>query len=180
MTSPKSEVRDFYRGKTVLVTGTTGFVGKVLLEKMIRAFPDIKRIYLMIRPRPNLTLAQRVHESIFSTQLFEPLYNERKDLDAWIKEKVIPIEGDLVLKGLGIKPDVRARLVEEVNVILNSAASVNFMEPLRDALQHNYFGSLRILDLAHECKHLISMVHVSSAYVNVNQKPYSLVPEALI
>jgi fatty acyl-CoA reductase len=51
----------------VLVTGTTGFVGKVLLEKMIRSFPDIKRIYLMIRPRPNITLAQRVHESIYST-----------------------------------------------------------------------------------------------------------------
>lgn len=170
-----SEVRDFFRGKTVLVTGTTGFVGKVLLEKMIRAFPDIKRIYLMIRPRPNITLAQRMHESIFSTQLFEPLFSERQDLLAWIKEKVIPIEGDLVLKGLGIKPEVRARLVDEVNIILNSAASVNFMEPLRDALQHNYFGALRMQDLAHECKHIESMVHVSSAYVNVNQRSGSVV-----
>lgn len=85
-----------------------------------------------------------------------------------------------MLKGLGIKPEIRAVLIEEVNVILNSAASVNFMEPLRDALQHNYFGALRILDLAHECKNLVSMVHVSSAYVNVNQPSFSTVPEALM
>ena len=56
MNSEKSEIRNFYRGKTVLVTGTTGFVGKVLLEKLIRTFSDVKCIYLMIRPRPNITL----------------------------------------------------------------------------------------------------------------------------
>lgn len=44
------------------------------------------------------------------------------------------IKGDLVLEGLGIKPDVRKKLVEEVDIILNTAASINFMEPLRDAL----------------------------------------------
>jgi len=77
MTSTTSEVRDFYRGKTVLITGTTGFVGKVLLEKLVRSFPDIKRIYLMIRPRPNMTLKGRAKDEIFSKHLFDPLYRER-------------------------------------------------------------------------------------------------------
>ena len=74
MTNQPSEVRDFYRNKTVLVTGTTGFVGKVLLEKLVRSFPDIRRIYLMIRPRPNMTLKERVNDEIFSKHLFKPLY----------------------------------------------------------------------------------------------------------
>lgn len=73
-----------------------------------------------------------------------------------------------MLKGLGLKPEDRALLVEEVEVILNSAASINFMEPLRDALQINFFGALRMLDLAHECKKLICFTHVSSTYVNSN------------
>jgi alcohol-forming fatty acyl-CoA reductase len=85
-----------------------------------------------------------------------------------------------VLHRLGIQPEDRIKIVNEVNIILNSAASVNFMEPLRDALQSNYFGALRLLDLAHECKHLISMVHVSSSYVNVNQKPFTTIPEKLM
>jgi thioester reductase-like protein len=55
--SSRSEVREFYSGKTILVTGTTGFVGKTLLQKIIRSFTDIKRIYLLIRPRPDMTLA---------------------------------------------------------------------------------------------------------------------------
>ena len=91
----------------MLVTGTTGYVGKVLLEKIIRTFTDVKCIYLMIRPRPNITLRQRINEQIFSTQLFEPLFKERADLQQWIDEKVVPIEGDLCLKGLGINPELR-------------------------------------------------------------------------
>lgn len=31
----KLGIIDFYRKKTVLITGTTGFVGKVILEKML-------------------------------------------------------------------------------------------------------------------------------------------------
>lgn len=32
-------VRSFYEGKNVLLTGTTGFVGKVILEKYLRSVP---------------------------------------------------------------------------------------------------------------------------------------------
>ena len=112
--------------------------------------------------------------------MFEPLYRERPDLDTFIKEKIAPIEGDLVLSGLGIKPDDRKRLIEEVEIILNSAASVNFNDPIYDALQINYFGALRMQALAHECKHLLSMVHVSSTFVNCNQKPGTVIPEGLV
>jgi len=60
--SQRSEVREFYKGKTVLISGATGFVGKILLEKILRSCSEIKRVYLMIRPRPNMTLMQRVQE----------------------------------------------------------------------------------------------------------------------
>jgi fatty acyl-CoA reductase len=67
MNTETSQIKNFYRGKTVLVTGTTGFVGKVLLEKLIRTFTDVKCIYLMIRPRPNISPKQRMYAEIFST-----------------------------------------------------------------------------------------------------------------
>lgn len=63
-------------------------------------------------------------------------------------------------------------MVNEVNVIINSAASVNFDDPLQDALQINYFGSQRMLELAKECKNLEIFTHVSTAYVNCNRLGY--------
>jgi len=44
--------------------------------------------------------------------------------------------------------DERNIVTNEVDVIINSAASVNFDDPLQEALQINYFGSLRMLELA--------------------------------
>jgi len=80
MMHQQSEVREFYKGKTLLVTGTTGFVGKVLLEKIIRSLTEVKRIYLLMRTRPNMTLMQRMNEQIFSTPVFDRLWKERPDL----------------------------------------------------------------------------------------------------
>lgn len=37
-----TNIRNFYEGKTVLLTGTTGFVGKVILEKFLRSLPHLK------------------------------------------------------------------------------------------------------------------------------------------
>ncbi len=55
---------------------------------------------------------------------------------------------------LGIRKEDRDICINTVNIIINSAASVNFNDPLKTALQINYFGSGRVLDLAKECKHL--------------------------
>lgn len=97
-----------------------------------------------------------------------------------IREKVIPVSGDLVLEGLGLKPSVRKTLTSEVQVILNSAASINFDDPIREALQINYFGAMRILDLAHDCTQLIAMHHVSTAFVNSNLPNNSVCTEQVL
>ena len=42
---------NFYTGKTILLTGATGFLGKVVLEKVLRSLPVVKTIYLAITPK---------------------------------------------------------------------------------------------------------------------------------
>jgi fatty acyl-CoA reductase len=46
-------VREVYRGKNVLLTGCTGFLGKVVLEKMIRSLPEVNKIFVLVRPKKN-------------------------------------------------------------------------------------------------------------------------------
>lgn len=46
-----SKIQEYFTGKTVLVTGATGFLGKALVEKMLRGLPGLRRLYLLIRSR---------------------------------------------------------------------------------------------------------------------------------
>lgn len=55
-----STIAAFYGGKSILITGATGFLGKVLMEKLFRTCPDLKVIYILVRPKAGHTLQQRV------------------------------------------------------------------------------------------------------------------------
>jgi len=111
--------------------------------------------------------------------IFQTLFRNRPELRKIAAERIVPIQGDLVVDGCGINPDVRALLVEDLDIIINSAASVSFNEVMRDALQINYFGSLRVLALAKECKKLEVLCHVSTAYVNANMPSKTYCPEKM-
>jgi len=49
-------VRDYYKDKTILLTGSSGYIGKIILEKLLTACTDIKRIYVLIRKKEGVTL----------------------------------------------------------------------------------------------------------------------------
>lgn len=52
-------ISETYRDKTVLVTGSTGFVGKILIEKILRSCP-IKNLAVLVRSKNGITTNQRV------------------------------------------------------------------------------------------------------------------------
>lgn len=101
---------------------------------------------------------------------FSKIYSPKK-LDEY-KQKIKPIAGDLIIDKLGISAEDRAELVQELDILINCAASVNFDDPLLDAIQINYFGCMRMLELAKECRKLEVFTHVSTAYVNSDRKGF--------
>ena len=63
---------------------------------------------------------------------------------------------------------MRQQLTQDLDVIISSAAAVKFNDSLLGTINANYFGSLRLLDLAHACKHDVVFNHISTAYCNSN------------
>lgn len=55
----ESEIRKFYSGKTILVTGATGTLGKLVVEKLLRECSDLKKIFVLCRAKENLSLNER-------------------------------------------------------------------------------------------------------------------------
>ena len=57
-----SEILQFYKDKSVFITGGTGFLGKTLIEKLLRSCYNLKKIYLLVRPKKGKTPSQRIEE----------------------------------------------------------------------------------------------------------------------
>ena len=95
-------IKEYYAGKTIFLTGTTGFVGKVVLEKILRSLSDIKKLFIMVRPRKNMTLRERFDREILSSEIFVPHFKRDPNLRETLIDKVIPIAGDLIIENLGL------------------------------------------------------------------------------
>lgn len=68
-----SDVQEFYRDATVFLTGGTGFMGKMLIEKLSRSCPHIKHIYLLIRNKKGKAVDERI-DAIFEDRVSARLY----------------------------------------------------------------------------------------------------------
>lgn len=169
----KMSVADFYVGKTVFITGGTGFMGKVLLEKLLRSCPGVSDIYLLIRPRKGQNAQERLQQLLCSP-LFDILRKERPtDL-----QKVSAIEGDITQPELAIGTADRAKLCQSVNVVFHSAATVKFDEKLKLSVAINMLGTQRLVEMCRRMTKLEALIHVSTAYCNcdrskVEEKIYS-------
>jgi fatty acyl-CoA reductase len=58
----------FLDNRSILVTGATGFLAKIFTEKILRAQPHVKKLYLLLRASDNKSAMQR-----FNTELLCPV-----------------------------------------------------------------------------------------------------------
>lgn len=155
-----------YRGKSVLLTGGTGFLGTALVEKILRSLPELGRLYLLIRASRERSASSRLENDVLDSAAFRRLREERGDsFRDYVASKVCVLEGDVHAPSLGLGAEDLAELSREVDVVIHSAASVVFDAPLDAAVESNVHGTLGLLRLARGWEKRPLFLHVSTAYV---------------
>ncbi|KAJ9174397.1 hypothetical protein P3X46_013044 [Hevea brasiliensis] len=160
-------ILDFLRGKNYFITGATGFVAKVLIEKILRAVPKVGRIYLLIKEKDKDAAVERLKNEVIGEELFKCLKQiHGKSYEAFMMSKLVPLSGNLCEYNLGMDSDTATEIARHVHVIVNSAANTTLDERYDVALNVNTQGPAWLLEFAKKCKNLKLFLHVSSAYVN--------------
>ncbi|XP_014614679.1 PREDICTED: putative fatty acyl-CoA reductase CG5065, partial [Polistes canadensis] len=154
----RSEIATFYSGKIIFITGGLGFLGRLILEKVLRCCPDIKTVYLLIRAKKQQDPYTRFKD-YFNDVIFDRLKREQKD----VEKKIILIEGDMSQLNLGLSEKDRIR-IQDTNLIFHSAASVRFLDNIRFIVNTNIRGTRDLLLLAQGMKSLEAFVYISTAY----------------
>lgn len=168
---------DYYTGRSLLLTGATGLLGRGLLELLLRKLDGVERVYLLIRPgtaedgRP-LTPDRRFREEILSSSAFRRLRRlHRARFDAFVAERVEVVAGDLAEERLGMDTEAWERLRRDTDVVIHCGAMTVFDAPLDAALETNALGPLRVLELARGAAKPPFVAHVSTCYVNPLEGP---------
>ncbi|KAL1561438.1 alcohol-forming fatty acyl-CoA reductase [Salvia divinorum] len=156
----------FFHGKNILLTGATGLLGKVLVEKILRSM-SVGKIYLLIKAKDKEAAYTRLTNEITNSDLFKVLKEELGDsYEAITREKLIPIAGNICEPNLGMDSESIARVRKDVDVIIQSAASTILNDRYDLLVDANMSAPQRLMRFAKTCNNLTLLAHISTAYVS--------------
>lgn len=151
-------------GKRIAITGSTGFLGTALVERLLRAVPGCELV-LIVRAGRRTTPAARAKREIFSNDAFRTLKAQLGGrFDAEIARRVTVVAGDVSRDGLGLDEEATA-LVTSCDTVVHSAAIVSFDSPIDVAAEVNLMGPVRVAELLRDSGSSAHLVAVSTAYV---------------
>ncbi|KDN60761.1 putative conserved hypothetical protein [Colletotrichum sublineola] len=145
--------------RNVLLTGATGFLGKVVLEELLRQSDifSFATIVLIVRGKKGVTGHDRFLKDTATSRCFSQLPNN------W-KESVRILDGDLGLPHCGLGKEDYEWVTENVTHVIHVAGHVKFDGEISEAVNSNIQGALNILSLSKACKYLQRLVTTSTAY----------------
>jgi long-chain acyl-CoA synthetase len=164
------EIAASLRGQRLWITGATGFLGKVLVEKLLWSVPEVGKLLLLIRPGAGLSTEERLRDEILGTPLFARLRALHGDgFDVFVASKVEAVAGDLGQDRFGLDADTYRALCGRVDGVVANAATVTFDERLDRAFELNTRGACRTLALARDAGN-VPLLHVSTCFVSGRQR----------
>ncbi|XP_021837609.1 fatty acyl-CoA reductase 3 isoform X2 [Spinacia oleracea] len=156
----------FLGHKTILVTGATGFIAKILVEKILRTQPNVKQLYLLVRARDAKAADARLQDEVLGKELFKVLREKwGTNFESFVSEKISVVAGDTSYENLGLTAHQMKEMFEDIDIVINVAATTKFDERYEVALGVNTLGPKHVVQFAKSCAKIQLLIHVSTAYV---------------
>ncbi|MGH7272384.1 MAG: SDR family oxidoreductase [Polyangiaceae bacterium] len=151
-------------GVRLIVIGGTGFVGKLFWSMLLDRYPNIGRIYLMVRPKAGITSEERFWREVAASEALSPLRRAHGDrFESFLRSKIAPIDGDVRQPLCGVSPEALRTLTGSIDVVINVAGVVDFNPPLDEAIAVNAVGAQNLVALARSVG--AAVFHTSTCYV---------------
>lgn len=99
-------------------------------------------MYLLVRISGTKTLQDRVENDVFASKIFDTLrsqFSTPQEFHDKVVQKIVPVQGDITVDRLGLSEADQRMIHEDTRVVINSAASVSFDDPLNNALEVSLF-----------------------------------------
>jgi long-chain acyl-CoA synthetase len=161
---PRIDVTETFRGKNILLIGTTGFVGKVALSMLLHRYPEVGKVYCLVRPGAGNTADERFYKKVASSPAFDPVRDVHgARYEEFMRSKIVALAGDIGRPVCNFDEAELTELTGKVDVVINSAGLVSFAPSLESAIRINALGAKNVLDLARRIG--AKLVHVSTCYV---------------
>jgi fatty acyl-CoA reductase len=161
-------LQSLYTGQVVLLTGATGFLGKVILERLLWEFPQMAQLRVLIRSTKAEPAAVRL-EKLLKLALFERLrrrHGSAEAFESWAKRILVAVPGDIEQDGLGMEAGDFEKLKASLTLVIHCAALVSWDERIDRSINANCLGARRMMQLAVSNPTLTRFLYVSSAFVN--------------
>ncbi|KAJ3318583.1 cyclin-dependent kinase inhibitor far1 [Boothiomyces sp. JEL0866] len=148
-------VEEYFRNKTILLTGSTGFMGTVFALQLLQL--PIKKLVLLVRT-PSLPL------SITSSP------------------KVKIITGFSLESGLGLSTETKQFLVDEIDLVYHSAAIIKWNVAFKTHLKLNTIAVLELYNVFKQSKRLELFCFLSSTGLDATRPNYTIdkLPETVL
>lgn len=127
-------------------------------------------MYVLIRSKRNLSSNERL-EKILNSNLCDKLHK----IDANIRKRIHLLNGSLELENIGLNNNNNENdfndFIENCEIVIHSAANVNFDDPMEHYIQTNIIGTENLLKLCNKMSKLQLFVYLSTAFCQINHAP---------
>ena len=134
--------------KSALITGSTGFVGKNLLDALLRN-TELEEFFLLVRnvEKAKVTLSEIIKEA------------DR------VNKRINFLEGNIIYENIGLSEE-NIQIIKDVNEIYHIAANISLsINAKEDVLRVNLDGTINLFNMVKEFKNIKNIFYFSTGYV---------------
>ncbi|MEZ4286716.1 MAG: SDR family oxidoreductase [Polyangiales bacterium] len=154
-----------FQGKRILLTGVTGFLGKVWLSMMLQHVDEMGEVLVLIRPQKGSSARKRFDAIVERSPAFRPLRDKHgADVIDFVEKRVRIVEGEITQPFLGKSRTVVESEIKDVDLVMHFAGLTDFEPDPTLALSANIDGAMHAAELAAMSRGK-RYVHCSTSFV---------------